>query len=231
MSEMHLPTVHDARLPHTYEAAKASLAECQRIDECKSWSDKAAALASYARQAGDDELLKMATRIKARAVRRSGELLKQIAPDRGGRPSETRAGDPPGFSRGEAAREAGMSRHQQKQALRVATVPEDDFESAVDGDTPPTLNHLAQQGIKPRQAPAETAKQQAPDPQTWLKGRDPKAFNRALHFAGAVELYAKEIASWSLDEVLPHLTPDQAAEIRAHIARIDAIHDKIATRI
>ena len=79
-----------------------------------------AALASDARQAGDDELLKMATRIKARAIRRSGELLKQIAPDRGGLPSETRAGDHPGFSHGEAAREAGMSRHQQTQALRVA---------------------------------------------------------------------------------------------------------------
>lgn len=62
----------------------------------------------------------MATRIKARAVRRSGAFLKQIAPDKGGHPSKTRAGDRPGFSRGEVAREAGISRRWQKQVLRVA---------------------------------------------------------------------------------------------------------------
>ena len=37
------------------------------------------------------------------------------------RPSKTMAGDRPGFSRGAAAREAGISRHRQIQALRVAT--------------------------------------------------------------------------------------------------------------
>ncbi|UZF93180.1 hypothetical protein [Bosea sp. NBC_00550] len=67
-----------ARLPQTYESAKNALAECVSLDECKSWADEAAALASYAKQADDEELMRMATRIRARAVRRAGELLKQL---------------------------------------------------------------------------------------------------------------------------------------------------------
>ena len=47
----NLPDVSTARLPAAYEAASRAIAECERIDECKDWSDKAAALASYARQA------------------------------------------------------------------------------------------------------------------------------------------------------------------------------------
>ena len=51
MNDMSLPSVNGARLPRTYEAARAALAECQQLDECKDWADKAAALASYAKQA------------------------------------------------------------------------------------------------------------------------------------------------------------------------------------
>lgn len=67
-----------ARLPQTYESAKSALSQCVALDECKSWADKAAALASYAKQANDEELMKMATRIRDRAIRRAGELLAQI---------------------------------------------------------------------------------------------------------------------------------------------------------
>lgn len=71
----------DARLPQTYEAARVALAECERVDECKDWADKAQALASYARQADDETLEKLALRIRARATRRAGELLKQFQAD------------------------------------------------------------------------------------------------------------------------------------------------------
>ena len=67
-----------AKLPETYQHAKQSLATCERIDECKDWADKASALASYAKQADDGELENFAKRIRIRALRRCGELLKAI---------------------------------------------------------------------------------------------------------------------------------------------------------
>ena len=76
-------------LPANYERAKNALSQCVSIDECKDWSDKAAALASYAKQAKDDSLHKMALRIQGRAVRRCGELLKQVEPARGAEPEHS----------------------------------------------------------------------------------------------------------------------------------------------
>jgi hypothetical protein len=46
-----------------------ALAHCNRIDECADWANRAAALASYARQADDDALERLATRVRARAIR------------------------------------------------------------------------------------------------------------------------------------------------------------------
>ena len=83
MNHAQLPAVDAARLPASYEHAKTALAECSSLDECKDWSDKAAALASYARQSKDESLTKMSQRIQARAIRRAGELLKQIMTQHG----------------------------------------------------------------------------------------------------------------------------------------------------
>src|SRR4051794_38678196 len=79
MSEMQtdiIALVKAARLPENYEAAKRAIAECERLDECNDWADKAAAIASYARQADDTELEDYAMRIRLRAQRRLGELLR-----------------------------------------------------------------------------------------------------------------------------------------------------------
>ena len=218
MNSMNLPSVQSARLPATYEAARKALSECQGIDECQEWADKAAALASYAKQAEDETLMKMAARIKARAVRRAGELLHQIEPSKGGRPTQTSMGDHTSLSRTDAAREAGMSKHQQVQATRVASVPQDDFEDQVESDRPPTLSQLAQQGVKPR-------------PVMDLKGRDPREFNRAMHFVGDFELYARELAKKDVVSECAILDTAERQRLRAAIDKIDAIHDQIMTRV
>lgn len=140
-SVVSLPSRSDPQLPQKYEAARAAIAECHRIDECKTWSDKAAALASYARQANDDTLRVMAVRIQDRAIRRAGELLKQIEPGQGAR---TDLGPVP--TRGDAAREAGLSDRQRKTALRVAAIPEAEFNRQVESERPPTVTKLADQG-------------------------------------------------------------------------------------
>lgn len=215
-----------ANLPATYEAARRALSECSEVDECKDWADKAAALASYARQANDDQLERMAHRIRARAIRRAGELLKQIEPQQGGdRKSEEyqKAGDHPLISRTDAARDAGMSPHQAKQAVRIASIPDDDFEAQVEAPKPPTITQLAQQGIQRREPP--------PQPEQWLQGRDPKMFNRALHFTALVTEYAADLAKSGAVEILPHLDDGQRMKLRNALRQIDGIHDQIATRI
>ena len=63
----------------------------------------------------------------ARAIRRCGELLKAIKPAK----NQYGAGKGGLTGRGKAARDAGLTLHQQRQATRVANVPADDFEVRV----------------------------------------------------------------------------------------------------
>jgi len=219
---MNLPStmsVSGATLPKTYQAAQAALAQCSQIDECKDWADKASALASYARQSEDKELERMAQRIRARAIRRAGELIKQIEPGQGARDGKRDADSDTPLTRTQAARDAGMSERQQNTAGRIANIPEQDFEAQVESDMPPTLSQLAAQGTKKRENIVD------------LKGRDPKEYNRAMHYVGAFENAARDMENQSHDTILPTLTDKERQRMRAAINRIDAITDKAVTRI
>jgi hypothetical protein len=164
--------VDNAKLPASYERAKQALVECESIDECKAWADKAAALAAYGRMQEDTELEKHALRIRAHAARRAGELLHEIRGETGGRPSRTKnsGAHSPEFSdaslepadkrmsaRATAARAAGMSQHQVKEAMRVATVPKDAFDRQVNSSKPPSVATLAKQGTHKRSQPTASA--------------------------------------------------------------------------
>ena len=216
-----LPAIPDATaapLPVVYEAAQKALAECSRIDECKGWADKAAALASYARQAKDDSLRVMATRIQNRAMRRAGELLKQIP-----RADETtrfgQEGAHPPVTRTQAATEAGLSEHQRKTALRVAEVRKEEFESALAASQPPTVTEMAARGTVTRPQtyvpddiqPAPIG--QATKTQTLLRelaafcgSTDPAAVARACVSLDieALQGYVETIDGW-LDRFAPNL--------------------------
>lgn len=137
-------------LPKTYENAKLALSQCNNIDECKDWKDKAAALASYAKQASDDTLHKYAMRITNRATRRCGELLKQFDA-RGGdqyHKDETVVDHSFVLSQNEVAKDAGLSQYQQAIAIRIANIPEDKFNELVESDNVPTMTKLADMGKK-----------------------------------------------------------------------------------
>lgn len=209
----NLPDIGSADLPATYEAAKNALARCDSLDECKDWSDKAQALASYAAQAKDDTLERMARRIRARAIRRSGELLDQFDA-RGGDRSKSVGTD--SFGQREAAKQAGMSERQQVTAVRVARVSAEDFDAMVEGENVATITALAERG-----------KRSLVD----LKGVDPKVYANCTQFVGLLRQYAKKIEVFDLDNTLPGLRDEQIAEIRHCIGLIDGMHDKIITRI
>lgn len=204
MNDLTTIDTSTAKLPSTYAAAKRAISQCASIDECKDWSDKAAALASYAKQANDDQLENMAKRIRARATRRAGELLKQVDA-RGGDQSEKDG--TVRFGRQDAAADAGLSDRQAKTAVRLANVPDDTFEEMVEAGA--TITAIAQIGTERREPDRGAAK--------------------AL--VAAIRLYAERISSVDLDAATASLSDVQRAEVRMLVARLDGIHDKLVTSI
>lgn len=170
-----LPDIDSARLPGLYEAARTALANCANLDECQNWADRMAALASYARQSDDPTLMNHSMRIKARAVDRCGEILRSIPA--AANQHEVSAGTGGHTGRMQAARDAGLSRHQAVTALRVHAVDRGLFERMVESDSPPTIEKLAVIGTK-----------KPPDPpiiiDSYLQGRDPVDFEQATRLIG-----------------------------------------------
>ena len=204
-----LPSIVDARLPASYERAKVALAECSRIDECQEWADKAEALASYARQAKDEGLRLLSDRIQARAIRRCGELLKTFDPKPGARTdlgTET--------TRGSAAEDAGLSERQRKTALRVASVPADEFETAIESDNPPTVTALAEAGKRSR-------------PLVNLHGRDPKDFSVSTDGQAQLRQLAEFAKRTDPAIVIRGALLHERKSIREHIAVIDTWLDQL----
>jgi hypothetical protein len=183
-------TTNDTAMPAIYIAARKALSECVRIDECRDWSDRAAAMAVYAKQAKDTTLLRLARRIQARAVRRCGELAKRIAPAKGGRP-KTQVGARPSL-RASAANGAGLSPHQLKQAVRVANVPREEFERQVESEEPPTVTALAAHAQRHRDGDGEQQHEDAGD-----DALPPDSPSRWSAISPAARAFAAELAGKS----------------------------------
>ena len=112
-----------------YEAARLALAEAHRVDEVKDIRDKAEAMAAYARQAKDSDLIQYATEIKVRAERRCGELLARTERAPAGRPaantSERATDSPPTLA------DMGLTRDESSRYQQLAAMPVEHFETAV----------------------------------------------------------------------------------------------------
>ena len=213
MSAAQLPAIYDAKLPATYVRAVEALEQCSRIDECKDWADKAEALASYARQSKDETLQRMAQRIQARAIRRCGELLKQVPPASGRQPEN--GGAPPRFTRSAAAREAGLSPEQKKAALRVAEVPREEFERRVESATPPTVTQLADMG---RQRMVQ-------------KESERPGFVEATRAIGTLRDFAEFCGEHDPALVAQGVSRHEVKSVRRYVAAIDAWLDAFITRV
>ena len=219
MNHALLPNTHNANLPAKYEAAKIAIMECNRIDECKDWSDKAQALASYARQSEDTEMEKTAMRIRARAIRRCGELLKEIEKASGARtdlkPSAVTD------TRSQAAEEAGLSKRQAVTAIRVANVPNEIFTEQIESKTPPTITSLAQQGTTPSKKP----------PMFEQMGMTKEAFQAGMYFRGDIEDFCKATKKYEIQDIIDGSTPEQRDRLRILIKQIDTFTDKLIAKL
>ena len=112
-----------------YEQARTALAEAHRVDEVKAIRDKAQALAAYARQAKDNELIGWATEIKVRAERRAGEMLAQVERAQAGRPAKNSFHD--GTNYQQALKENGVAKVTAHRWQQLAAIPEEQFERSV----------------------------------------------------------------------------------------------------
>ena len=213
-----LPSVADARLPLKYEAAKTALAECASIDECFDWANKADAMAAYARMSEDDTLRKQCDRIQARALRRCGELLKEYNSPGARTDLEPNDGGDGGLTQGQAAKDAGMSERQQVTAVRVANVPDADFETQVESDSPPTVTALAEQGKKTRNL-------------VDLQGRAPEEYSMATSAQAHLRDFAKFAGKTDPAVVARGTKPHEVDQIIKHIAVLDGWLDVLATRL
>lgn len=112
-----------------YEQARHALAECQRVDEVKDIRDKAQAMAAYARQSKDTELVEWATEIKVRAERKCGELLSSIERAPGNRTDRTSY--EPVTKYQQALDDNNLNHMAANRMQQLASMPEEHFETAV----------------------------------------------------------------------------------------------------
>lgn len=141
-----------------YDAARTALAEAHRVDEAKDIRDKALALAAYARQAQDRDMVVWVTEIKLRAERRTGELLRETAANgqrrtaSNGRPAKAGSADP-AFP---TLNMLKISEDQSKDWQKLAAIPEPEFEKRLANAARDPKTMTTAKILKPVVAPKPT---------------------------------------------------------------------------
>lgn len=111
-----------------YDAARHALQAAISVDEVKDIRDKAAAMAEYARQAANTEMIEWATEIKVRAERRAGQMLAEMPKNPGKLANSSRSHD---ATTTKTLEEIGVSKTQSSRWQKLASVPDEKFEQAV----------------------------------------------------------------------------------------------------
>jgi N6-adenosine-specific RNA methylase IME4 len=112
-----------------YDAARKALQECVNVDEAKTIADKSYALQTYAKQAKNPELERMAAEIRLRAKRKVGEISAELETDKPGPKDTSQAREV--TSKTETLKEAGISKSEAHRCEQLAAVPESEFESYI----------------------------------------------------------------------------------------------------
>src|SRR5208282_4171463 len=110
-----------------YDAARRALAAAHRVDEVKAIRDKAEAVRTYAKLAGDLQLQNQACEIRLRAERRAGQLLLEMEKNPGRRGEGRPRKDGTKFTRSASAsayppklEDIGVSKDQSSKWQRLA---------------------------------------------------------------------------------------------------------------
>ncbi|MFA5924044.1 MAG: MT-A70 family methyltransferase [Methylococcaceae bacterium] len=119
-----------------YDTAKKALQLAVSVDEVKDIIDKSVAMAAYAKQAKDTQLIGYANEIRARAERKAGELLlvmEKAKGTAGGGNANVTGGSKivPPVEQPKTLEEQGITKKQSSAWQNVARIPEEKFESEV----------------------------------------------------------------------------------------------------
>jgi hypothetical protein len=74
--------------------------------------------------------------------------LREIEKGKTGPKQQLKDGADLQLTRTQAARDAELSERQQKTAMRLSNIPDDEFNEAVEGDNPPTVTVLAERATR-----------------------------------------------------------------------------------
>jgi hypothetical protein len=132
-----------------YDAMCSAIAVARRVDEIKNIRDKAVALAAYAKQAKNHDAERWAQEIRIRAERKTGQLLRETAKAKGGKPPQAgnRSKPTTGFAPATLA-ELGISKDQSADWQKLAKVPNEEFEAALtDKDGMPSGRRIVKIGL------------------------------------------------------------------------------------
>lgn len=193
-----------------YERAKQAIAEYKTVDEVKDFRDKALAVEAYAKQANDMELEWDAARARVRAERKCGELLAQLEKARGGDRKSTSAPVEIDSEYKQACDRASISKDQASNYQKLAAVPEEEFEQAVElPGTKPNTTHILNK-LKPQP--------------------EPKRMDQdALWFWGTLrDMRQRGIFDRSIEELVGEWTPAMAEDTASIIATVKTWVDDYA---
>jgi hypothetical protein len=112
-------------VPIEYETACKALEACCTLDESKYWSDKADALAAWAKIYQNGDALRKAKMLKLHAFRRMGALAGELKPLTNGK-----RGRQPGAM--QALRDSGLNHNNAIAARRLATIPQKQFDKILE---------------------------------------------------------------------------------------------------
>ncbi len=148
MREVLVPTyveekIPNAILPVEYTAACRSIANCRNINDAKYWSDKAEALAAWAKIYKNDQAALEAKRLKLHAYRRMSQLADEL------QPANLRSGPKGGGAPGPRAllQKHGLGRETVKNIRRIGAIPALKFEEIISSPKPPGIAIAAAKGI------------------------------------------------------------------------------------
>lgn len=136
-----LPSIppRDVPPPVQYEQALGALIACRTIDEARTWSDKADALAAWAKIYADDRVALEARRLKLHAYRRIGVLAAEVAKITPRSPT----GRP--VSGNSVLTKHGFNTSQKLAICRLGRLPSEQFDEFVNArkpKSPSTLSHI-----------------------------------------------------------------------------------------